>query len=190
MVRLRAGRTVAAVAAVVALLGGAALAATARPTSAAWTDSAVFSAAASSGTWAMPSAIACQVVDGNGDPAQGSCVATKVSGTEWGYPTTDYFQRTIQVTTTSATPVRWRVTIRFTDASLFPFVPTKVWDQQGGDTVVVPGASSCSPTPTVVLEGNPGHGRQTVVAGGPVSFQIGGTRGSAGLSGALFLACV
>ncbi|GEM_PF-516004 len=131
-------------------------------------------------TFTPPSlpALSCQTFTPSGAPLTTPCQAVVTGGSEWGNPL-NVFYRGIRVTTTSTTAVRWRVTIRFTDTSVFPFVPEKVAEGSGGDAQIVAGSSTCTPTPVAVLTGNPGHGQVSISANQPAQFQIAGTRNGA-----------
>ena len=135
---------------------------------------------------ALP-ALSCQTFDASGNPLSVPCQATITGGSEWGSPL-NVFYRGIRVTTTSTTPVRWRVTIRFTDTAVFPFVPEKISEGSGGDAMLVAASSTCTPTPVVVMTGSPSHGQLNVSAGSPAQFQIAGTRSGA-TYGTVVLSC-
>lgn len=126
---------------------------------------------------ALP-ALSCQTFDQSGNPLTTPCTAVITGGSEWGNPLNTFY-RGIRVTTTSATPVRWRVTITFTDTSVFPFVPQRISEGSGGDAQLVAAGSTCTPTPVVVMTGNPSHGQLNVSANNPAQFQIAGTRNGA-----------
>lgn len=135
---------------------------------------------------ALP-ALSCQTFDDNGNPLSAPCTATITGGAEWGNPL-NVFYRGIRVTTTSTTPVRWRVTISFADTSVFPFVPQRVSEGSGGDAQLVASVSTCTPTPVVVMTGNLAQGQGRVSASNPVQFQIAGTRNGASY-GTVILSC-
>lgn len=135
---------------------------------------------------ALP-ALSCQTYDASGNPLTAPCTATITGGSEWGSPLNTFY-RGIRVTTTSTTPVRWRVTITFTDTTVFPFVPQRISEGSGGDALLVAGASTCTPTPVVVMTGNTANGQANVSASNPVQFQIAGTRNGASY-GTVILSC-
>ncbi|GEK23333.1 hypothetical protein [Cellulomonas xylanilytica] len=112
-----------------------------------------------------------------------TCAATVTLGTEWGYPTATDFLRSVSVTTTSATPVPWQVTINLSDPG-FPFLARTLTDGQGG--LVLVSTSGCAASPrTVTVRGTTAWGGyDQVSAATPRGFEVHGyaaTQASAGL---------
>ncbi len=102
-----------------------------------------------------------------------TCTATVTGGSQWGYPTTSDYLGTVQITTTSSTPVRWQVTMNLSDATL-PFLADALQDTQGG--LVLVGTSGCTASPrTVTVRGTTAWGTyDTVSAGQSRSLQVHG----------------
>ena len=93
-----------------------------------------------------------------------TCAATVSSSTEWGYPTTTDFLRSVTISTTSTTPVTWQLTINLTDPG-FPFVAKALADGQGG--LVLVSTSGCSAAQrTVTVQGTTAWGGYDQVSAG------------------------
>ena len=98
-------------------------------------------------------ALSCAVVQGN---PNSTCVATVTSATEWGYPTTTDFLRSITISSTSNSPVTWQLTINLSDPG-FPFLAKALADGQGG--LVLVSTSGCGASPrTVTVQGTTAWG--------------------------------
>ncbi|WP_456786708.1 hypothetical protein [Cellulomonas sp. P5_C5] len=131
-------------------------------------------------TWGVPTtwtstvvtlpAFSCAVVQGN---PNSTCDATVTGGTEWGYPTATDFLRSIRISSTSNSPVRWQLTINLSDPG-FPFLAKALADGQGG--LVLVGTSGCSASPrTVTVEGTTAWGGyDRVSAGNPRDLEVHG----------------
>lgn len=165
------------------LLVTAAGASAIRDTSAAWTNTAWSSAAASSGTWSTTTA-GCVVTDSAGNPVTGpTCQVTFGPDTDgsadWNIKAT--------VSTTSTTPVYWRLTVDFAAA---PFAPAvKRVGEYSNSAVIAPlPAGFCSAsTRFVTFTGRADWGRATISAGSPVVLDFVGS--NTGSSGTLVYSC-
>lgn len=165
------------------LLVTAAGASAIRDTSAAWTNTAWSSAAASSGTWSTTTA-GCVVTDSAGNPVTGpTCQVTFGPDTDgsadWNIKAT--------VSTTSTTPVYWRLTVDFAAA---PFAPAvKRVGEYSNSAVIAPlPAGFCSAsTRFVIFTGRADWGRATISAGSPVVLDFVGS--NTGSSGTLVYSC-
>lgn len=135
-------------------------------------------------TWALATTwsqtflpvVSCAAIAGSG-----TCEATVTALTSWGYPTLNNYLLSVQVSSTSKTPVKWQVTLNLSHSSL-PFVATDLSDTQSG--LVKVSATSCSTTPrTVTVKGTTGWGNYDQVSvSNTVSMQVQGTLfGSGGL---------
>ncbi len=133
-------------------------------------------------TWSAPMpGIACTVP---GNPSA-SCDVKVVASHEWGSGESRTYLRRFEVSTTSTTPITWRLTLNLSDATLFPFVAAGLSDQQGG--LVKVSASACSdPARLVTVKGTTNWGSyHTVVAGEPRTLEVQGF----GSAGGNLLAC-
>ena len=128
-------------------------------------------------TWSAPMpGIACTVP---GNPSA-SCDVKVVASHEWGSGESRTYLRRFEVSTTSTTPVAWRLTLNLSDTTLFPFVAAGLSDQQGG--LVKVSASACSdPARLVTVKGTTNWGSyHTVVAGEPRTLEVQGFAAAAG----------
>ncbi|KQR12032.1 hypothetical protein [Cellulomonas sp. Leaf334] len=146
-------------------------------TSAAWTNDARAAAAASSGTWSA-AGVGCVVTDSAGNPVPGpTCQVAFGPDTDgsanWNIKAT--------VSTTSATPVYWKLTVDFAAA---PFAPTvkRVGEYSGGAVIAPLPAGFCSAsTRAVTFTGRADWGRATISASSPVVLDfVGSNTGNAG----------
>ena len=166
------------------LLGAVAGTSAVRETSAAWTNDAWSSAAASSGTWTAAGGHGCVVTDSAGNPVSGpTCQVTFGPDTDG----SDAWNIKATVSTTSATPVFWRLTLDFAAA---PFAPAMKWvGEYSGIPVVapLPGGFCSASTRLVSFTGRADWGRATVSAGNPVVLDFVGR--NTGSSGNLVYSC-
>ena len=144
-------------------------------TAAAWTDPVNVTAAASAGTWAAPPATSgCVVLTGVGNVDPSTTCSIAFGADTDGRP--DYFNIKATVTTTSATPVRWRATINFSNTAVFGFVARFVGEYAGNWSLQALPANFCTTVPRVVsYEGNASRGTNKVVAGTPLTLDFVGT---------------
>jgi hypothetical protein len=112
-----------------------------------------------------------------------TCTATAAGGNIWD----SNFIGTVSVTSTSRTPVKWRLTMNLSDVTTLPFLPKALRDVQGG--LVLVSASDCSAVPRiVVVEGTTTWGQyDTVWAGQTRSVQVQGH--ATAQTGTLLLSC-
>lgn len=103
-----------------------------------------------------------------------TCQATVAGGSDWGYPVTTTFNRFVEVTTTSQTPVVWEVTFHLDDPA-WPVRASRLTDTQGG--LVLVSASPCGASPrTVTVRGTTSWGQYHQVRSGQTrSMQIEGS---------------
>jgi hypothetical protein len=97
----------------------------------------------------------------------------------WGYPTPTDYLISATVSSSSATPVTWQVTINLSSSDL-PFLATNLSDNQGG--LVKVSATSCSASPrTVTVKGTTSWGNyHQVQAGQTANLQVHGTLSGTG----------
>lgn len=106
-----------------------------------------------------------------------TCTAVVTATNSWSeqWPTITTWNRTIEVRTTSATPVTWQVTINLDDPGV-PAHPTRrLADTQGG--LVLVSAAPCTATPrTVTVRGTTSWGSyHQVSATRSITFQVRGS---------------
>lgn len=135
----------------------------ARPTAAAWTDPAHFRATATAGNWPLP-ALSCRVP---ADPSK-TCTATFGTGGSALWPLLPY-DRQIVVTSTSATPVEWEVTLSPSAADWPISGATRLGDLDNRVDRVAVGACSANPR-WVIVKGSPGYAQVSSAA--PVTFRV------------------
>ncbi|GEL99525.1 hypothetical protein [Cellulomonas terrae] len=152
-------------------------------TSAAWTNGARAAAAASSGTWSA-AGVGCVVTDSAGNPIPGpTCQVAFGPDTDgsadWNIKAT--------VSTSSTTPVYWKLTIDFAAAPFAPAVK-RVGEYSGGAVIapLPPGFCSAS-TRVVTFTGRADWGKATISAGNPVVLDFVGS--NTGSSGNLVYSC-
>lgn len=143
----------------------------------------VSGAIVTAGTWPLPTVweqtqttlptASCSPVSGSG-----TCTATVTGLIYWPSPPNEYMM-TITVSSNSATPVTWQVTINLSSGDL-PFLATDLSDTQGG--LVKVSATTCSASPrTVTVKGTTTWGPyHEVWAGKTSALQVHGTLSGAG----------
>ncbi|MET0843833.1 MAG: hypothetical protein ABWX76_07220 [Leifsonia flava] len=166
MTRRNPGRArfLAAAAAVAGLIGGlaAGLASTAQ-TEAQWSDAAVFSGSASTGTWLPPSGLGtCSIVDADGAPVPGeTCSIASVDLIEQGGLSAGALFREYRLTVTRsssdpALDARFRLNLASPEVGIIGITPNPAWSWDNASTSATTGYTTapgylCSNLP--ILEG-------------------------------------
>ena len=134
-----------------------------KPTTAAWSDSAYVSATAFAASWPLP-ALSCRIP---ADPAA-RCSATFGTGGTVLWPLLPY-DRQIVVTTTSATPVAWEVTLSPSSPDWPITGASRLGDLDNRVDLVAAGTCSANPR-WVTIRGSAGY--QQVSSSAAVAFRI------------------